>query len=543
MKRVSVFVLGVVALLGLSTGATAGEKARKPNILWISCEDMSPDLGCYGVKYARSPNIDKLAKQGLRFTRAFMVAGVCAPSRSAIITGMYPTSIGTHHMRSQGVPPAYVHCFTEYLRALGYFCTNNVKTDYNFESPITAWDESSAKAHWRHRRRKDQPFFAVFNITTTHESQVRLSDKEFFKKTAKVKGEDRHDPAKAELPPYYPDTPAVRQDWARYFDLITAMDLQVGELLRQLEEDGLMEDTIVFFWSDHGRGLPRAKRWLYDSGIHVPLIVRWPGRIPADSTSDDLVSSLDFAPTVISLAGGEVPKHLQGQVFLGDNKARARQYIFGVRDRMDEKYDRIRCVRDERYHYLKNFETKIPYAQHIAYMDQMPTMKEWRRLHELGQLKGPQTLFFLPEKPEEELYDTASDPHEVRNLAGSAEHRAILERLRNVLVNWQKETVDLGDLPEDKLKEKMRPGGVWAVTAAPTMNMKPGTYAKSVQIELACPTPGASIAYTLEDGPNARWLLYHESVTLREDTTLRCRACRLGYKDSPEVRGEYKITR
>src|SRR5262245_22374462 len=225
---------------------------KRPNILWITCEDMSPDLRCYGDAYSISPNLAKLAREGARFTRAFSVAGVCAPSRSAIITGMYPTSIGTHFMRCKGVPPPYVRCFTEYLRTLGYYCTNNVKTDYNFDSPITAWDESSVKAHWRNRP-KGAPFFAVFNIITTHESKIRAPEKEFAKLTARLKPEDRHDPNKAKPPPYYPDTPVVRNDWARYYDLITAMDLQVADLLRQLDEDGLAETTIVIFYSDHGR--------------------------------------------------------------------------------------------------------------------------------------------------------------------------------------------------------------------------------------------------------------------------------------------------
>ncbi len=530
------------ALLACADPAWAGAP-KGPNILWITCEDMSPDLGCYGDTYARSPNLDRLAKQGARFTRAFTVAGVCAPSRSAIITGMYPTTIGTHHMRCKGVPPEYVRCFTEYLRALGYYCTNNVKTDYNFDAPLTAWDESSPQAHWRNRRRKDQPFFAVFNITTTHESQIRAPAKQFARQTAKLKAEDRHDPAKAVLPPYYPDTPIVRRDWANYHDLITAMDIQVAEILRQLEEDGLADDTIVFFYSDHGRGLPRAKRWLYDSGIHVPLIVRWPSRVPAGSVRDDLVSALDFAPTVIALAGGEVPKHMQGQVFLGDKAAKPRDHIFGVRDRMDEKYDRIRCVRDTRYHYIRNFEPKIPYAQNIKYMDEMPTIQEWRRLHALGQLMGPQAIFFLPEKPEEELYDTLNDPHEINNLAASPKHREILVRLRTRLEDWQKETKDLGHIPEDKLWEMVRPGGKWGITETPAIAPHGGAFAATAKIKLACPTKGASIAYTVETGDKARWLLYTGEIMLSESATLRVRACRLGYKDSTEVRAEFTVNR
>lgn len=538
MKRILYFL--TLALFLASNLPAQGQENKKPwNILWITCEDMSPDLGCFGAPGAITPNLDKLASQGVRFTRAFTVAGVCAPSRSAIITGMYPTSIGTHHMRCKGVPPAFVRCYPEFLRLLGYYCTNNVKTDYNFDAPLTAWDESSNKAHWRNRRRKDQPFFAVFNFTITHESQIRTPAKTFAKVTSKLKSEDRHDPAKAILPPYYPDTPVVRNDWARYQDLITAMDIEVGELLRQLAEDGLAENTIVLFNSDHGRGLPRAKRWIYDSGIHVPLIVRWPGQIPGGTTNDNLVSALDFAPTFISLAGGKAPAHMQGQVFLGPKTAKPRDYIFAIRDRMDEKYDRIRACRDKDFLYIKNFEPKIPYAQNIAYMDAMPTMQEWRRLNALGQLKGPSALFFEPEKPEEELFDVKADPHNINNLAKSASHQEVLLRMRKTLEKWQKETGDLGSIPEDQLWEKVRPGGKYAVTQAATIAPNGGPFKEGMKIKLACPTEGASLAYTTDAGPNATWLLYGGEITLERPATVRVRACRLGYKDSAEVMAEF----
>src|SRR5262245_5216487 len=358
----------------------------QPNILWISAEDISPDLGSYGNAYAHTPNLDRLASEGARFANAFSVAPVCAPSRSGIITGMYPTSIGSHHMRSKAVPPAGVKAFTEYLRAAGYYCSNDSKTDYNFEAPpshappLTVWDESSRTAHWRNRA-PGQPFFAVFNLTITHESQIRTSPEDFARNTAGLKPETRHDPAKAVLPPYYPDTPIVRNDWARYHDLITAMDLQAAKLLKELEEDGLTEKTVVFFWGDHGRGLPRAKRWLYESGIRVPLIVRWPGKIQPGMVREDLVSLLDLGPTVLSLAGVPIPAHMQGQAFLGPGAAPPRRYVFAHRDRMDESYDMMRTVHDGRYHYIRNFFPGRPYAQYIAYMEEMPTMKEMRRVY------------------------------------------------------------------------------------------------------------------------------------------------------------------
>jgi uncharacterized sulfatase len=533
-------LFGVVGLALASVHVARADQPERPNILWITCEDMSPDLGCYGDEWSHSPHIDRLATQGARYTQAFSIAGVCAPSRSALITGMYPTTISTHHMRCKAVPPPYVRCFPEYLRAAGYYCTNNVKTDYNFDAPLTAWDECSRQAHWRNRP-AGQPFFAVINLTVTHESRIRAPDEQFEQSTRSLTPQERHDPADAKLPPYYPDTPVVRQDWARYYDLITAMDDQVGDILRQLEEDGLADDTIVFFYSDHGRGLPRAKRWIYDSGIHVPLIIRWPGRLEPGSVRDDLVSFVDFGPTVLSIAGVPVPEHMQGRPFLGEQKAEPRDCIFAARDRMDETYDIIRAVRDKRFKYIRNFKPGRPYAQYIDYMEQMPTMREMRRLNKAGELVGPQKIFFLPEKPEEELYDTRADPHEIRNLAGSPEHRETLERMRAVLKKWMAETHDLGLIPEEELNQRMRPGGEWAVTAAPLIDPPGGRFTHPINVTIVCPTEGASIAWTSEAGPGAHWNLYHKPIRVDTSITLRARAIRLGYKESPETKCTFEF--
>ncbi len=533
----------LVAAWQADVNRTWAATPERPNILWITCEDISPDLGCYGDTYARTPNLDELARQGVRFTRAFSVSGVCAPSRSALITGMYPTTIGTHHMRCKAVPPPYVKCFTEYLRAAGYYCTNNVKTDYQFDAPVTAWDACSRQAHWRNRAR-GQPFFSVFNLTVTHESRIRAPDKQFATMTAKLKPGQRHDPAKAVLPPYYPGTPIVRNDWARYYDLITAMDLQVADLLKQLADDGLADSTIVFFYSDHGRGLPRAKRWVYDSGTHVPLIIRWPDGKGAGTVCDDLVSFIDFGPTVLSLARVEVPSYMQGRAFLGPQAAREpHQYVFAARDRMDETYDIIRAVRDKRYKYIRNFKPGRPYAQYIDYMEKMPTMQEMRRLNKERKLVGPQKLFFLPEKPEEELYDLTADPHEVNNLAYSPVHQDVLKRMRTVLEKWMKETDDLGLISEDDLNERMRPGGKWATTATPVLTPLGTTSDGRVSLEITCPTEGASVAYTTGPGDRPHWKLYTDRLTLDKGVMVRAKAIRLGYKESPEARLELKANK
>lgn len=541
MKRAVHYLVLCSLLCAAAAYAKSPDPDRRPNILWISCEDISPDLGCYGSSYSISPNIDRLAAQGVRYTRAFTVAGVCAPSRSGIITAMYPPSIGTHHMRCKGVPPEYVKCFTEYLRAAGYYCCNNVKTDYNFDTPITAWDESSRQAHWRNCP-PDMPFFCVINLTITHESQIRLPDRRFWQRTAALDPEERHDPDKAILPPYYPDTPLVRRDWARYHDLITAMDKQVGEILRQLEEDGLADETVVFFWSDHGRGLPRAKRWIYDSGIHVPLIVRWPGKIQPGTVDDRLISFIDLGPTVLSIAGVPVPEHMQGRPFLGAQAGEPREYIFAHRDRMDETYDMIRAVRDRRFKYIRNFEPYRPYAQTIAYAEQMPTLQEMRRLHAAGLLRGARALFFRPTKPVEELYDTWNDPHEIHNLADDPAYRDVLVRMRGVLERWMVEIGDQGLIPEGQLWEQVKPGGVTPQTATPVIDPPGGSFEKAVTVTLDCPTRGASIAYTFDPpGGRVRWLLYTGPILVERSGVLRVRAIRYGYRESQEARAKFTI--
>ncbi len=422
--------------------------SERPNIVWIVMEDTGPQLGCYGDAYARTPNLDKLAFQGARFTRAFTHAPVCAPSRSGLITGMYPTTIGTHHMRSKllSPPPA----FTSYLRKAGYFVAWPGKTDFNFDVPKEAFDST---ANWL-KNPPRQPFFAYVNFTDSHESKIRASAKELARITAKLAPDQRHDPAQAKLPSYYPDTPEVRRDWANYYDVVSGVDQQIGDILKVLEEQGLVENTLVFFFGDHGRGLPRGKRWVYDSGIHVPLIIRWPGQIKPGSVREDLVCFIDFAPTVLSLAGAEVPRSLQGQVFLGPNTAPERRYVFAARDRMDETYDRMRAVRDKQFKYIRNFHPELPYAQRIAYMDMMPTMQVWRRLNEEGKLVGPQKLFFAPNKPKAELYDLNQDPHEICNLADLPEQQEKLRELRAALDQWMAETKDLGGIREEELVKR-----------------------------------------------------------------------------------------
>lgn len=549
---------------------------ERPNILWISAEDMSPRLGSYGDPVARTPNIDALARQGRQYSRVFTVAGVCSPNRSAIITGMHQSSIGGHHMRTlsgapfaptpapySAVPPHYVKTFTEYLRAAGYYTTNNFKEDYQFETPVTAWDESSRTAHWRNRTDPDQPFFAVFNLMTTHESRIWPDPKAAFRALGLPENAAHPappplvtDPNAVPLPPYYPDTPAIRRDIAQQYDNIAEMDRQVGQILQQLEEDGLVDNTIVFFWSDHGDGLPRMKRWLYDSGLHVPMIIRSPGHLDPGSLDDQLISFVDLAPTVLSLAGLEPPTHMQGRAFLGhhaDNKP-PHDYIYAARDRFDEQYDMVRAVRDKQFKYIRNYYPEKPYVLWMAYANVMPTMQELFRLHAEGKLEGPQTLWFRTTRPVHELYDITADPHEINNLAYDPAYRAHRERLQEALDQWMNDIGDLGHLSELAMVEQMWPGGVQPETAPPAFfpraskatifsredgtvapSASGGTFTEPVVLTMFCPTQGASIAYTTEEGDHPPWKLYAGPITVRTTTTIRAKAIRYGYKESRET--------
>jgi N-sulfoglucosamine sulfohydrolase len=460
------------AFLAQSGAALAAQTRPRPNILWISVEDMSAQLGCYGDPLAHTPNLDKLAAQSVRYTNAHAVIGVCAPCRSSIITGVYPTSLGTLHMRCDAQIPAEVRCFPEFLRKAGYYCTNNSKTDYNFKHPKSSWDDSSRTAHWKNRP-AGKPFFAVFNNTVTHESHIPLRGKKQQDDTKRVKASERCDPAKVAIAPYYADTPEIRRDLANVYDTIAQMDYDSGDLLRELEEAGLAEDTIVFFWSDHGVGLPRAKRWLYGSGTRVPLLVRIPekfrqaGQGKPGSVSDELVSLIDLGPTVLNLAGVPAPAYMQSRAFLGPNLKPARKYLYGARDRMDERYDMVRMVFDGRYRYIRNFDHDRPHYQYMNTAEKGPTMMELRRLHEAGKL-APAAERYFHAKPAEELYDTASDPHEIHNLAAQPRHKARLEALRKEMFAWMREIRDMGFIPEPEImRMEAQYGNRMAILRAP----------------------------------------------------------------------------
>lgn len=439
--------IGAAASVSTACAATPG----KPNILWITCEDTGPEYSFYGDAYATTPNLQKLAEKSLRYDHAWSNAPVCAPARTTIISGCYPPSLGAEHMRSVLPLSPSMKMYPTLLREAGYYVTNNQKKDYNLEEPVEVWNESSNKAHWRNRA-AGQPFFAIFNFTTTHESQIRRRPH-----TAV------HDPAKAPIPAYHPDTPEVRQDWAQYYDNLTTMDSQAGKVLAELEADGLLEDTIVFFYGDHGSGMPRSKRWPYSSGLRVPLLLHVPEKFkqlappdykPGGSTARP-VGFVDLAPTLMSLAGVQPPQWMQGIAFAGQFPGQAPKVQFGFRGRMDERYDCVRSCGDGRYVYLRHFMPHRIYGQHIAYMFETPTTQVWKKLYDEGKLQPPQTRFWET-KPFEELYDLQTDRWETKNLAQSPEHQDKLKELRAATIDWMKRIRDVGILPESEIHDRSK---------------------------------------------------------------------------------------
>ena len=459
-KKMQLLILLITVVLISCDNRTAN---LQPNILWITCEDLSPILGCYGDRVANTPNIDLFAQNAVRFTNAYASAPICTPARSSLITGVYASSMGTHHLRGVVPKSDKIKCFTEFLREKGYYCTNNVKEDYNFITPEEAWDESSDSAHWRNRK-PEQPFFSVFNFMVTHQSQTRYGIEKLNEINSTLDEKDRINPDDVEIPPYYPDTPIVRNNIASLYTQVHIMDKKFQEIINQLEEDGLRENTIIFFYSDHGTGLPRGKGYLHDTGIKVPLIIEFPEKYKhyspakAGAFSDELVNFIDFPPTVLSLTGIDPPKHMQGNPFLGQYKKDSNDYVVSIRDRRDEVLMFSRSIRTDKYHYIRNFLPHRPRMQRNFYSEITPIRQELRRLDNLGLLQSNEDWLMEDSVPVDELYDTETDPHELNNLAQEAEHLEIMELLKRNLFSWMVETKDLGLVPEYEMIEKSKGG-------------------------------------------------------------------------------------
>lgn len=421
--------------------AMAGGAAR-PNILWIVSEDNNPFVGAYGDKLAHTPTIDGLAKKGLLFRNIYSNAPVCAPSRFGILTGVYPQSCApANQMRATARFPKDFKTYPELMRAAGYFCTNNSKTDYNCDvDPKAIWDIQGLMGHWR-KRPAGQPFMAVFNYETTHESQI-------FKVAP-----GRVTPDMITLPPYLPDTPGIRQDYASYYNLMEKMDGQLAQRLAELAADGLADDTIVFHYSDNGGVLPRSKRYCYDEGLRCEMVVyvppKWRHLMPAAPGSEITtpVSFIDLAPTVLSIAGVPQPPQMRGKPFLGTRIAAPQKWAFGMRNRMDERIDFVRTVTDGKWRYIRNYMPHRPWGQHQAYEWLAKGYQDWETAHRAGTLNAVQDRFFQ-RKPFEELYDLSRDPHEIDNRADDPAVARILATMRRAVDAHMLAINDNGFLPE-----------------------------------------------------------------------------------------------
>lgn len=455
--------------------------ADRPNILWLTSEDNGPNYGCYGDTYATTPNIDALAAKGVRFKRCWSNAPVCAPARTCLISGRWAPSDAAENMRSSVPLPQGHQMYPQLLRAAGYYCTNNDKEDYNLIKPKEgkkdlAWDLSGKAAHWKNRP-AGQPFFAVFNNQITHESQIRRRPHLLI-----------HDPAKAPVPPFHPDTPEVRHDWAQYYDNITLMDTKLGESLAELEKAGLAGDTIIIHNGDHGAGMPRFKRWPYNTGLQVGLIIYFPekwkhlapkGYSPG-GVNEDLISFIDVTATLLSIAGVKPPDYFHGRAFGGQfpsQDAGPPEYIHGFRGRMDERYDLVRSTTDGRYVYIRNYMPQLPYGQYLNYMFQQATTQVWKDLFDQGKLNELQSRFWKT-KPAEELYDLESDPWETVNLAGQTSHAETKGRLATAQHQWLTQVNDLGFIPEGE-RERQSKGASPADVFAPE---KPGSKDKAMTV-------------------------------------------------------------
>jgi N-sulfoglucosamine sulfohydrolase len=446
LKAGSAAATGFLLLDNILAQAAAGTQPL-PNILWLVSEDNSAYFtGCYGNSFATTPNIDKLAKEGFLYTHAYATCAVCAPTRNTILTGVYASSNGHENMRSTFAKSDIVKTYPEYMRQAGYFCTNNNKTDYNTSSvnPAQIWDESSGQGHYKNRP-AGKPFLAVFNCMISHESSIQRST---------PAEQLRHDPQKVILPPYHPDTPEMRHDWAQYYDEIENMDAWVGTCLKELEDSGEAENTIVMYYGDNGGVLARSKRFIYETGTQIPFIIRIPEKYkhlyPAEKPGqkvDRLINFVDLVPTLLSIAEVPIPSYIQGKAFLGKQKTVDPEYTFMSRQSMDERFDLVRAVRDKQYRCIRNYMPFRITMQHVNYLFNAPSAQSWEDAFRQGKTNEVQSRFFQ-EKPVEELYDTENDPWEVNNLADNPQYADVLKRMRKALTDWMREVKDVGLIPE-----------------------------------------------------------------------------------------------
>ena len=534
MRNLNMLLFALI--LSIWTGCSPQDDLREnenqlPNIIWLVAEDQSPEFySMYGNPIAETPYLDSLALHGVVYENAYAPVPVCAPARSAIITGMYPTTLGTHNMRTfnaynndnqpdinissySPIVPSQVRMFTEYLRAAGYYCTNNAKEDYNFRTLPSAWDESGREATWRNRP-EGAPFFAIFNFGITHESQVWAQGDQPLLVS----------PEEVSIPPIFPDNDTIRKDLAVNYSNIIRMDQQIGVIIEQLKEDDLYEDSYIFFYGDHGGPFPRYKRALYETGLKVPFIVKLPGKSGASTRSDRLVSFIDLAPTLLSIAGIPIPEYIQGKAFLGDQTPEeAPEFVFATSDRFDGQVDRLRAVRYDNFKYIRNYNRRISNALPVVYREQMPMMRNLMQLYQEGQLEESVARWFKTPKPAEELYDIEKDPYELNNLAGDRAYRDTLEFFRKVVDDWIIETKDLGEIDERELMESWLNDGQQPVLEPLIVELK---------------GDGLHFMHAVEDATiiwkhpeETAWRIYTQPLSNKEP--IEAKAVRIGFEDSP----------
>ena len=455
-------VYSVISLIFISTAFALDAKIEKPNILWIVSEDNSPLIGAYGDSFATTPNIDKLAKQSIVYDNAFANSPVCAPTRFSIITGMHANAMGTGNMRSRNKIPAFVKTYTHYLRAANYHVTNNSKTDYNFATADIPDGKLLKHKEWQAidsqlwnkgsyaDRQEGQPFFHVYNISESHESRLHRKLKKRL-----------HRPEDVTLPPYHPDTLEIRNDWALYYDRITQMDSIVGNKLTELEAAGELENTIVFYYSDHGGALARSKRFLYDTGTKIPFMVHAPKKYQhllnheMSSRTDQLIDIVDLAPTLLYLAGIKKPAHMHGENIFSSADNNRKQYNYLYRGRMDARIDLVRALRNEKFKYIRNYMPHRPNGQHLSYLWKAASVRSWQQACQQNQCNETQQRFWQA-RPSEELYDTSVDPWEVNNLANDGTYSAVLSEMRTALQAKNRQYKDIGFIPEGELAKRTK---------------------------------------------------------------------------------------
>lgn len=534
-----IFIISCISCANISQNKNPTEN-KKYNIIWLVAEDQSPQFfPMYGDSSISLPNLESIAKESIVYDKAFANVPVCAPARSTIILGMYTIATATHNMRTYNshlheiepsiglvgytpVMPKHTKEFPKYLRSEGYYCTNNSKEDYNMQISDGTWDESSSKATWRNRK-EGQPFFSVFNFMECHESGIwRFGKDSLFV-----------DPKGIPVPPYFPDNDIIRHDLAVNYSNLKRIDDKIGTIINQLKEDGLYDDSYIFFYGDHGGPFPRHKRVLYDTGLEVPFFVKLPKDLMQDkgqTRNDDIISFIDLAPTVLSIAGIEKPDQMQGKAFLGSYIGPKDEYIYASSDRFDAIYDKSRAIRSKKYKYIRNYHPELPYAIPVEYREQMPMMKEWRRLDSIGALSGSSALWMRKNKDPEEFYDLEVDPFELNNIINEANKKSVIDAHRSALDAWLEKCDDQGKFDERELISK------WATLKEKTILKAPTISVESELIMAKNEGEYGNIVYKIEN--DSIWQVYSKPLAGMSDTKLVFKTVHIGLDDSPESRNK-----